>query len=185
MDHSLLLVKSGTINGAPHPQIMNFVKNVFVIGRGREPASIGMPCAVGPFEQYWLRRVAGETPRRIYPEDGVLPERHQLGDNDVAGWPHYNKRPLDPWSLVYDVALVGIDSGADYIFSTWTETGRRAVMDLAQAIHTQRKVKGAVGTPIIELRSGVYRSQWGDIAVPEFPIVGWLDEDKPLALPPV
>lgn len=105
------------------------------------------------------------------------PERDELDENDPSKWPlGLNNKPSDPWVLQYLVPLESMD-GEVRIFVASSFGGRRAVSELCSAYGRRRVKDPSCGQPIIRLDKGLMPTRnFGDVARPQFTIVGWDDQ---------
>jgi hypothetical protein len=167
--------------------IIGFAKGIFAYRSDRSELPPGAPFQVMAAVTGWLRfHGPGQPPERIVDVPGKpSPSRSELGDNDPAKWKKgLNGQPQDPWAEVAELALVSDDTGLPAVFSTTTNTGRRAVGQLVREIVWGRYSNGPAAIAVIELHCGKLRNAY-ETLVPRFPIVRWIAENVnvPKALP--
>jgi len=110
----------------------------------------------------------------------VPPQRRDLGDTDVAAWEPDNKgEPRDPWQ--YTLYLPMQADGVNYVFSTSSWGGKKAMRNLCDAYSRRR---GRDSLPLVEL--DVFQRkhrEFGNIPEPLFDVVGWVSAEtgKPQA----
>jgi hypothetical protein len=156
--------------------IAGFAKGEFRFKQDGSPIPLGTAyrCLAAAFG--WIKfNGRGQPPDRIVDAPGnPLPDRSELGDDDVSKWPlGIDGRPRDPWFA--DLMLVRDDNGAPCMFSTTSDTGIRAVGQLCREVVWGRYIHGPNAVPVIELQSRKLRNQYAT-PVPSFPIVRWITD---------
>ena len=108
----------------------------------------------------------------------VLPERHELGDNDSAAWPvGMDGRKSDPWTFNFRIRMLS-ESGETY---SWTASSYGAQKAVKKLIGEFMK-NGGLANPIVELGIGSYdHEKFGKVYTPKLTVIGW--DEAPLALP--
>ena len=112
--------------------------------------------------------------------DGIKPaSREDLGDADESKWetdPQGN--PIDPWSFTNTVPFKDPVTECEYIFSTASKGGIRAVGKLCMAYSGER-LQNEGKLPVVKLGSSSYRHKvYGEVYFPTFRIVEWRSEDE-------
>ena len=105
--------------------------------------------------------------------------RQDLGDNDRSTWekdPQGN--PIDPWSFTNTVPLKEPVAGTEYIFTTSSKGGIKAVGKLCKQFGEER-LENEDKLPVVDIGSSSYRHPiYGEIPFPTFRIVEWLSEPE-------
>ncbi len=107
------------------------------------------------------------------------PNRSELGDTDRSLWEtNDHGEPRDPWQFTHTLPLKSAETGEDYLFTTSSNGGIKAMGKLLKAYGTEYRQKpGKV--PVIELQADDYahsNKAYGRIDVPVLPLVDWVDE---------
>jgi hypothetical protein len=114
-------------------------------------------------------------------ENFVLPPRESLGDNDPAQWPiGLSAQPTDPWQHMINILLQQTDTKELFVFSTASQTGRRAVGSLLRHYDRMRRTNPN-DVPVVRLRPGGFQHKdprVGWVATPSFNIVGRAPRDS-------
>jgi hypothetical protein len=134
----------------------------------------------------WVRLWDGKATTRIlgYVADRYVPPPRQcLGDHDRDEWAIYCKG-RDPWILQFYLPFYSPVSGEQFIWSTNSNGGERAIGNLLTAYVERVSLAPEDGTvlPRVLLNSGGYNHPKEEffVATPEPDIVGWV---KPPATP--
>ncbi len=104
-------------------------------------------------------------------------KREDLDDADESLWPRDTDGKLtDPWTQVRTLPMKDPATGTEYVFTTSSEGGNRAVLALTR--HWTRQYKGNLGKlPVIEIGSDTYPHKiYGQVHYPVFKLVGWESE---------
>jgi len=114
-------------------------------------------------------------------EGFTLPARESLGDNDPAEWPiGLSGQPTDPWQHMINILVQDTSTKELFVFSTASQTGRRAVGSLLQ--HYDRMQRTNPGdVPVVKLKAGGFQhkdARVGWVATPVFAIVGRAPRDS-------
>ncbi len=108
-----------------------------------------------------------------------VPPRADLGDHDKGLWELDDRyEPRDPWVMTYSVELADQATGETFLFSTTSTGGVKAIGRLLKNYGNEYRMRPGQ-LPVIELQRDSYmhsNKAYGKIYVPEFPIVGWIDD---------
>ena len=107
-------------------------------------------------------------------EGKPIPQREDLGDNDSKAWEtDPNGTPQDPWQFINTLPMKDPMTGQEFIFTTGSDGGIKAVGKLCTAYGRQRHKQGDK-LPIIEIGADSYRHKtYGDVPFPTFKIADW------------
>jgi hypothetical protein len=111
----------------------------------------------------------------------ALPDRHELGDNDVEAWPiGLNGQPADPWNFNFKARMIG-ESGETYSWTASSYGGQKAIKKLIG----EYMRKGGIANPIVELGLESYQhDKYGKVYTPKLTVIGWDKETAALPAPP-
>jgi hypothetical protein len=113
-------------------------------------------------------------------EDGELPARDELGDNDPAKWgPGLDGRPRDPWQPQYLLPLQSRNEGGElFIFVARSVTAMNTVEGLLNRVRLHPKARAGM-LPVIKLMSGSFQNKKFNKIQPKplLPITGWVNAD--------
>ena len=130
----------------------------------------------------WIKWLGGEVVQEamVCLAEGFRPAyRDDLGDMDESLWeknPQGN--PIDPWSFTNTVPFKDPATGAEYVFTTSSKGGVRAIGKLCMAYGSER-LKNARKLPVVEIGSSSYRHKvYGEVHFPTFSIVEGRSEDE-------
>jgi hypothetical protein len=113
---------------------------------------------------------------RIRPPGGTLADRNDLGDLDEDLWEEgLDGKPKDPWQSTRFVHLVDPQSAEAFTFTTSSQGGIGAVVDLCGSIERKRSAVDRAVVPLVALDSGFMPTRWGKKQRPVLRIVRWED----------
>ncbi len=110
--------------------------------------------------------------------DGIRPaSREDLGDTDESTWEKGAQgNPINPWSFTNTVPLKDPASEAEFVFTTSSKGGIKAVGKLCMQYGGER-LQNAGKLPVIEIGASSYRHKvYGEVHFPTFRIVEWRSE---------
>lgn len=118
--------------------------------------------------------------RMVLISEGVAPpRRNELGDDDQSLWETDDRGdPRDPWQFTNSLPLKDPKTGEEYLFSTSSKGGIRALGKFLKAYGVEYRQKPG-RLPVIELQADDYahpNKSYGRIDVPVLPLVNWVDE---------
>lgn len=105
--------------------------------------------------------------------------RESLGDDDKSQWqPGLDGKPKDPWVLQFMLPFEYRDNGDIVTFRTSSFFGKQACADLVLDYGNKGKRDG-FQNPIVKIKVAyVPMKKYGQIAKPDFSIVGWESSDR-------
>jgi hypothetical protein len=162
-------------------QFLKFVKGEFQYGVDEETLDAGTELALKPDSieaghvRFFDNKVTDEAMTPVC--NGMFTPRDQLGDDDEALWETDDDgKPSDPWRRCRRFQCKSLETGEEFIFSTFSQGGRRAVDKMLRGYHTGLRKK-LTGIPIICNDVDDYKHpKYGKVFVPQFPIIAWKSE---------
>lgn len=123
--------------------------------------------------QAWQKWVDGVPETRMTLPQQPHPSRELLGDLDENLWPlGQNGIRTDPWTHVYAVYLMNLETGLEFTIVLKTIGGKRAVEELASVIQRMRSLHPRARA-VISLRSEKMKTRHGSTPKPVFKIEHW------------
>ena len=115
-------------------------------------------------------------------EGKSLPQREDMDDQDKNAWElDANGTPIDPWGHTNTLPFKDPKTGIEFVFTTRSIGGIKAIGKLASAFGSQRHKHGDK-LPIVTIGSGSYKHPiYGEVHVPALKITGWLGEAELIA----
>ncbi|MGA8697948.1 MAG: hypothetical protein WB689_29765 [Xanthobacteraceae bacterium] len=170
-----------------HRRIKFGKDGVFVTVSDSEPVPEGAEffALCGETRIYWIKfdpegGSPGTVSGLLY-ENFALPPRESLGDTDPAKWPTgLSGQPTDAWQHGIDLVLQQTDTKELFVFTTTSQTGRRAVGNLLRHYDRMRRTNPN-DVPVVRLRAGGFQhkdARIGWVATPLFQIVGRAPRDS-------
>ena len=164
--------------------ILKFKRGVYYAGPDEVEVPIGtrLVANMAGAKVGWTRWEEGRPTeeRMVLISEGVAPpRRNELGDDDQAAWETDDRGDArDPWQFANSLPLKDAGTGEEYLFSTSSKGGIRAMGAFSKAYGTEYRQKPGK-LPVIELRADDYahpNKAYGRIDIPVLPLVDWVDE---------
>jgi hypothetical protein len=171
--------RSGFIIGS----MIKFVKPDFIVDKAEKLPEDRRLVALSVITA-WVKWQDGlPTEHRVTQPGQTHPHNDDLPDRDQSTWEigKFTGKPIDPWHDTRYLRLIDPLSGKDYTFVTDSAGGRVAVGDLKSQIKNVRFARPGV-VPIVELRSKLWKTQYGLQPRPVFEVVEWRGggDDEPM-----
>jgi hypothetical protein len=162
-------------------ELLKFSRGDFLAGTNNELVPIGtkMVANMGEATIGWQRWEANKpTEQRMgrIVDGFVPPTRRDLGDLDEDLWERDDEgKPRNPWQYTSQVPVCRLEDGKQYLFTTSSDGGNKAVGSLC-VDYSKRRGSHPNHHPIITLGWSDYPhpiKSRGRIKFPVFQIVGW------------
>ena len=157
--------------------LAKFVDGVWTINK--QPVSKGTQFVPVKLIIMWVKWDSEKPIDYAFPGDnGLLPARESLGDNDESEWPDGLNGRRDPWQNTRYIHLINTKT-AEWITATNNTVGMRLCYEaLGQAVATMRAAHPQA-LPVVELSSTPMKTQHGEKLRPHLRIVGWKQGGSP------
>jgi hypothetical protein len=167
-------------------EILKFVRGHWCAGKDGEKSMDGAKLVAHVNSLMWGwrkwvdKRIVDQ--RLGFVADGSKPHhREELGDMDENLWPVNGRgEQNDPWQFGFFLQLFDLeDRSSKFVWAATSGGARKEIGALSRA-YAERRHPSAL--PVVILEGDFYRHKsYGRIDTPQLSIVGWIDEEMPVA----